>query len=173
MIERIKIPRRLLDDARWLDNAVYRRKKERFGDKFITGDEKGADFFGFFLEFAACHYFGKPMPKLLDGDQLDEYDLKLNGKLIDVKHSKECLVNKEQFDRKKDIDIYLFGSSEFISYENGLVFAKFYGWIERDKVPEKSLLMEFNNGSRAYSVNKRALKPIEKLKEGEDGQGRE
>lgn len=160
---RIKVSRELVDLARNLANDIHNEK--RFNkDKFLTGTEKEADFLGFFLEFAVCFHFGIPFPELIEGTQVDEFDVKLKEMRFDVKNSKRCLINLDQFERKKGhIDAFLFGTEQLFDYGEGFLYADLFGWIKYEDVPSHSKIVEFSNGSKAYQVSKRSLKKIEEL----------
>lgn len=135
-------------------------------DKFLQGDEAKADRIGFQVEFAHCHVFGQPFPKELKGKEVDEFDSMLvapneDGLLqqlkFDVKTSRELLINKDQFDRKK-VDAYIFEDLNFLDYSTGAIFLRFHGWILKSDVKENSELVEFENGSKAYKLKPGALK---------------
>ena len=160
----MQLTKELLDKAREFSKEVYERKLAR-PDKFKTGAEKGADFEGFLFEFAVCDFFRIPRPKLLKGTNLDEFDVKLKGKRIDVKHSRARLINRAQFERKKGkIDAFLFGKTILMDFESGMLFAEFFGWIDYKDVLKNSLLVSFKNGSEAYKVNPSALKDVLELR---------
>ena len=162
---KIKIPKELIAKAREFSTEVHKQKKFN-KDKFKTGNEEQADFLGFLLEFCVCEYFNKPKPILYKGKQVDDYDILLKGKKIDIKHSQVCFVNKEQYDRHKGkTDGFLFGETQLLDYSTGLLFAYMFGWIAYEDVPECSELVRFNNGSEAYKVSKRKLKSVEELSE--------
>ena len=164
VIKTMRLSRELIEEAREFSKTVYKRKLAR-ADKFFTGNEEASDFEGFLFEFAVCEYFHKPKPKLLKGTQLDEFDIFLKNKRIDIKHSKTRLINREQFERKKGkIDAFLFGKTLLLDFEAGMLFAELFGWIDYDDVVANSLLVSFKNGSEAYKVNARALKDVLELR---------
>ena len=161
----LKITKDLLAEAREFSKEVHKRKKLN-KDKFITGKEEEADFLGFLLEFAVCDYFNKPKPILYEGKQVDDYDILLKGKKIDIKHSKICFINKRQYERHKGkTDGFLFGHTELLDYYTGSLFANIFGWIDYDDVPEASNIIHFKNGSEAYKVKKLKLKSVKELSE--------
>lgn len=165
MIE-VKIPYEVIQQARKVADEIH---ENRIGnkDKFLQGDEAKADRKGFEVEFAHCFAFKQAFPKVLKGKEVDKYDSLLavpneDGLLqllkFDVKTSKEFLINKEQYQRKR-VDAYLFEEMNFLSYQTGAIFLKIYGWILKKDVIENSELRTFeHNDSQAYAVNKKALK---------------
>ena len=162
MFKTMQLSKELIEEARAFAREVYGRKLAR-PDKFKTGSEQSSDFLGFLFEFAVCAFYEQPPPKLLKWHQVDEFDVRIAGKRIDVKNSKDCLINKEQFERKKGkIDAFLFGSTTLLCYETNVLFADIFGWIEYEQVPEKGVLVDFSNGSQAYKLRKAFLRcPLE------------
>ena len=168
---RVKIPFEVIEEARKVAEEIH---KNRAGnrDKFLQGDEAKADRVGFQVEFAHCFAYKQPFPKVLKGKEVDEFDSQLaivneQGLVqmlkFDVKTSKEFLINKDQYKRKK-VDAYLFEELEFLDYSTGAIFLKIHGWIMKKDVPANSELRLFDhNKSEAYQVNKRALKKPELL----------
>ena len=160
---KIKIDKQVINEARVFGKEVHKRKKFN-KDKFITGQEETSDFLGFLFEFIVCDYFNKPRPVLYEGKQVDNYDIMLKGKKFDIKHSKICFVNKDQYERHKGkTDGFLFGDTELLDFGTGSLFAYMFGWIDYDDVPSCSEIIRFKNGSEAYKVNKRKLKDIKEL----------
>jgi len=163
---RVKIPFKVIKDARIVADEIYRNRTGN-KDKFVQGDEAKADRLGFQVEFAHCFAFKQPFPKVFTGKEVDKFDSLLavqnkEGLLqllkFDVKTSKDFLINLEQYKRKK-VDAYVFEEMEFLDYITGAVFLKIYGWILKEDVPSNSELRTFErNGSQAYAVNRRALK---------------
>lgn len=162
VIKTMPLTHEIITEARAFAKTVYSRKLQR-PDKFETGTEKSSDFLGFLFEFAVCDFYGLARPKLLQGKQLDDYDILLAGMRIDVKHSKACLINREQFERKKGkIDAFLFGNTTLLCYETKALFADIFGWIEYAQVSKKGTLVDFSNGSQAYKIRKGVLRcPLE------------
>ena len=104
-----KIPYGVIKAGRAFADDVH-KARARNVDKFLQGDEAKADRMGFQVEFAHCYVFGQPYPQIFKGKQVDEFDSELvapnESSLLqvlkfDVKTSKELLINKDQFDRKK------------------------------------------------------------------------
>jgi len=133
-------------------------------DKFIDGNEANADFIGFLAEFAFASVFELPRPVLYANKEVDKYDFLIEGKRIDLKASKDCLINKLQFERKKgDLDVFIFCKTELIDYKAGKHLLHVFGWCKYEDVVKFSKLKEFDNGSSAYSVSKKRLKSLDKL----------
>ncbi len=161
-----KIPYEIIKAARAFADKVHKNRAGNV-DKFLQGDEARADRIGFQVEFAHCYVFGQPYPEIFEGKQVDEFDAELvapneDGLLkvltFDVKTSKELLINKDQFVRKK-VDAYIFEDLNFLDYSTGAIFLRLHGWILKSDVKENSELVEFeHNGSKAYKVKADALK---------------
>ena len=171
MIQRL-VDKKVIVAGRAFAEKVYKYRGKNT-DKFEQGDEFQADVKGFQVEFAHCALFRLPFTELFDGKKVDEFDCQLavpneNGLLqllkFDVKTSKNFLINKEQFSRKK-VDAYLFESLDFKNWDcnPSVIFLKIHGWILKKDVKENSELKKFENGSEAYKVNPRALKDPELL----------
>lgn len=169
VIRSMQLTKDTVEKARSFAKQVYERKLSR-ADKFKTGQEEQADFEGFLFEFAVCDFFRHPRPELFEGQTVDEFDILLDGKRFDVKHSKNCLINKAQYEYKKNkIDAFLFGNTVLLDFETKALFADIYGWIDYKDVPEVSKVVNFKNESEAYKVPKGALKDAMLLREKNNG----
>jgi hypothetical protein len=165
MFVRQRMPKEIVDKARVFSKRVYALRKGN-KDKWVDDSEKEADFLGFLFEFAAARYFDTPEPKLYERKASDDYDVVLKGMKVDLKHSPKCLINKEQFERKKGkADAFLFGEMELLDYSLGEIYVKFYGWIPYEEVEANSEIVPLHAGSEAYKVFRHALSSVEELKE--------
>jgi len=186
----IPVSKKAVEHGFKLGVKVY-KDKLKFPDKFRLGGarELQADVFGFIAESVVCEYFGKPLPSFTP-QQNDVFDIKLKGLKIDVKkvgyskHSKspEVVLNKRQFDRKKDkIDAFLFCTFKgaFAQQENVLGYQITYplpelgklsllGWIPTGHVEVKAKTKTWAShkgvtGDEAWKLNLSDLKSVEEL----------
>lgn len=161
----VTVPTEIVDKARKFAEQVYELRKQN-KDKFKDGSELWADQVGFVGEFCVCHAFGLPLPKLNKRKPSDDYDVKLLieqkpglfelGR-FDVKVSRDLLINKEQLERKKKVDAFLFVSIDYSGYVTGSVELRFVGWILKKNVQRFIRESELRNGSVVYRVPKFAL----------------
>lgn len=160
---RFKIPKEVLDASKVFAKKKHDLRKNN-RDKWTDGNEMGAEFSGFFLEFAACHVFKQPFPELHENHVGLPWDIEVKGIKLDVKASKNCWINKGQYDNHKGgVDGFLFGIDELINYEEGHIYANFFGWIRYDNVPVASELVDFSMGSKSYKVNRTKLRDVKEL----------
>jgi hypothetical protein len=165
---RKKIPSKILLRARQFAQQVCEKKTQHNPSLCYLGNDELADRLGFDTEFSVCHIYNHPFPKLLEENKVDEYDLEIVSekdfrcRRFDVKSSKNCLINRAQFESKR-VDAYLFAVMDYRDFEHGLNFVELIGWIERDKVEDASELVGFGNGTQAFKVNKRKLRDCREL----------
>lgn len=156
MKTKYRIPYSVILQARDFAENVYRERKNN-NDKFLTGQELAADKKGFEVEFAHCYISSLPFPEFFKGKQVDDFDCLMDIKgerlKVDIKNSKDFLINKTQFERK-NVDAYVFESLEFLDYSQDLIFLNIHGWIRKKDVRENSEIVRFSNGSEAFKVKK-------------------
>lgn len=148
-------------------------------DKYLDGNELSADYQGFAFEFALCYAFKQSYPNIYTGRKVDKFDLHLtvpdsNRQMLlyrfDAKNSKDCLINAEQFEKKRDVDAYLFGELDHVNADPWICELKIFGWIEKNRVKQVAELAAFENGSKAYRIPKEKLnksKPFAVIDAGE------
>lgn len=168
MVRKFRIPNKVIEDSRAFARKVW-DYRGRNPDKFLMSTnqeaELQADIKGFEVEFAHAYAFSLPYPELFEGRKVDSFDCYMavpnqDGFLqlfkFDIKTSRDLLINRAQFKRKK-VDAYLFEELEFLDFENDVIFLNIRGWIRKKDVVNHSELVKFKNGSTAYKVDPRFL----------------
>ena len=163
---RISVPRKIIDEARELaDKKSALRKGNR--DKFLTGTEKEMDRVGMVFECVTAWVFNQPWPELYV-HHVDEFDFELTVPEIqnrqpadvikfDVKASRDRLINKDQFERKTEVEAYLFGHMDYFSAMPWICDAVYEGWIFSKNVPVWGKLEKADNGSEFYRITREKL----------------
>lgn len=162
----IKVSKTATDYGLQLGKKVYTDKLQ--SEKQSNAKLLQADIYGFIAQSIICEHYGKELPSF-EGNK--EYDLIINDKRVDVKKvgynniDKKIiiLVNKNQFERKKDkIDYFMFvtftGTFQqmiindyqlFIPMPE-LSYLNILGYININDIKENSTIYKFYKNNKVY-----------------------